>query len=74
MVEETGVPGQTLSHNVVSSTPRLCWNRTHKTLVVIGNCLSSEYAMTMGGMLTYRSYTLCCQYVISQVPLVVFLV
>jgi hypothetical protein len=39
MVEETGVPGenhryvishwQTLSHNVVSSTPRLSGNRTH---------------------------------------------
>jgi hypothetical protein len=38
-VEETGVPeenhqpvashGQTLSHNVVSSTPRLCGFRTH---------------------------------------------
>jgi hypothetical protein len=38
------------------------------------DCLSSEYAMTLGSMLTYRSYTLCCQYVISQVPLVVFLV
>ena len=39
LVEETGVPGkkhrpaashwQTLSHNVVSSTPCMCWVRTH---------------------------------------------
>ena len=39
LVKETGVPGenqrpttkhcQTLSHNVVSSTPRLCGFRTH---------------------------------------------
>ncbi len=39
LVEETGGPGenhrpaashgQTLSHNVESSTPRLCWIRTH---------------------------------------------
>jgi hypothetical protein len=29
LVEETGVPGETFLHNVVSSTPRLSGIRTH---------------------------------------------
>ena len=51
LVEETGVPGenhrhvashrQTLSHNVVSSTPRLSGVRTHNLVVIGTDCIGS---------------------------------
>jgi hypothetical protein len=53
LMEETGVPGenhrpvashwQTLSHNVVSSTPRHEWGSNVTTLVVIGTDCTSNY-------------------------------
>jgi hypothetical protein len=59
-VEETEVPRenhrpaaghrQTLSHNVVSSTPRLSGVRTHKVSVIgtdcIGSCKSNYHTIT----------------------------
>jgi hypothetical protein len=60
LVEETGVPGenhqaavshrQTLSHNVVSSTPRLSEIRTHSIVMIctgcIGSCESNYHMIT----------------------------
>jgi hypothetical protein len=56
LVEETWVPGeshrpvashlQTLSHNVASSKPRLCWIRTHK---VSGDIKCMQFTRRTGG-------------------------
>jgi len=59
LVEETGVPEenhrpaasqwQTLSHNVVSSTPRLSWIRTHNVVICtycIGSYKSNYHTIT----------------------------
>ena len=56
LVEETGVPGenhppaashwQTLSHNVVSSTPRLSGIRTHNFSDCIGSLKSDYHTVT----------------------------
>ena len=63
LVEETGVPGehhrpvakhwQTLSHNVVSSTPHLGGIQTHNVLVIGTDCIGSfksNYHMIMTTM------------------------
>ena len=52
LVEETGVPrenprpvashSQTLSHNVISSTPRQSGIRTHNCVVIATDCISSK--------------------------------